>query len=518
VSSYLPVIIEVLVLLAVLGLAAAIATPIRRRTQPDQKGLRGLAHYLTLPTLVVVLTPLLSLALRTWPSAGLYIGEHMNHLRAWEVFWAGVLVLAFIEAMAHQIVAYRNREWPVPDLLEDILRALLVLALAFVVLKLELGWDIGPLLASTALLTAVLGFALQGVLGNLLAGMSLHLTRTVKQGDWIAVAGVEGRIKRTNWRETRIRTVDGHEMVVPNSQVSSSVVHNINHPNPTRRHRINIGASYSDAPDEVIAALEEAAREVEEVLDRPAPEAIVTTFEDYGINYQLRFWSKQFHRRLWIEGQVNRRVWYKFKRRGIEIPFPMSDKLLNDFMTVVYNQRKLEIDDVAVAAIARDLATSQLGEMLPLEMADFARLAPRVAREPFTRGEVLMRQGDAGDSFHVLVSGKLQGTVGGDDDITFEVGPGAVIGEMSLLNDEPRGATLVVAESADVLTFDRAAFVALLELNPEVPERLADLCAERLAQNRARQDKARQTREQITVDHGERTSVLQRLLGLMGRR
>lgn len=517
-TTYLPIIIEVLVLLAVLGLAAIIAAPIRRRTEPDQKGLRGLAHYLTLPALVVVLTPLLSLALRTWPDAGQYIGEHMDHLRAWEVFWVGVLALALLEALAHQIVAYRGRDWPVPDLLEDILRAVLIMALAFVVLKLELGWDIGPLLASTALLTAVLGFALQGVLGNLLAGMSLHLTRTVKQGDWIAVAGVEGRIKRTNWRETRLRTVDGHEMVVPNSQVSDSVMHNLNHPNPTRRHRINVGASYSDEPDEVIAALVEAAAEVDEVLDRPAPEAIVTTFEDYGINYQLRFWSRQYHRRLSIEGQVNRRIWYKFKRRGIEIPFPMSDKLLNDFMTVVYNQRKLEIDDVATARIAHDLAASQLGDMLPLEPADYARLAPSVRRELYTHGEVLMRQGEPGDTFHVLVSGALKGTIDGDDAITFEIKPGAVVGEMSLLNDEPRGATIVVAESADIVTFDRDAFVAMLELGPEVPERLADLCAERLAQNRARQDEARQTREQVTVNQKERAGVLKRLLGLMSRR
>lgn len=516
-SGYLPLITELSLFLLVFLLALALAAPVRRRTQPDQRGLAGLAHHLVRPALVLVLTPLLALALQFWPPADAWLADHGDHLRAWEVFWAGVLALGLIEAVARQLVAWRGREWPVPDLLEDLLRAVLILVLAFVVLRVELGWNIGPLLASTALVTAVLGFALQGVLGNLLAGMSLHLTRTVKQGDWVAVGDVEGRVKRTNWRETRIRTIAGHELIVPNSRVADSVIHNLNHPSPLRRHAVDVGASYSDEPDQVIAALVAAAREVPEVLDRPAPDALVTAFEDYGINYRLRYWTRNYQQRTLIDGQVCRHIWYKFKRRGIEIPFPMSDKLLNDFMTVVYQQRKLAVDDQDVAAIARDLAASQLGDMLPLDAADYARLAPRVRRELFTHGETLMTQGDPGDTFHVLISGKLTGTIAGDDVVTFDVGPGAVLGEMSLLTGEARAATLVVAESSVVLTFDRDAFVALLGLTPEVPERLADLAAERLARNRAAADVARAERNQVTVDGDERASVLSRLLGFLGR-
>ncbi|MEZ4386437.1 MAG: mechanosensitive ion channel family protein [Candidatus Krumholzibacteriia bacterium] len=517
-TSYLPQIGELVVLLLVFLLALALASPVRRRTRHDQRGLGGFAHHLVRPALVLILTPLVAVALGQWPPAHEWLAAYPNHVRAWMVFWAGVATVGLGEAVARQVVAWRGREWPVPELLEDMLRVVLILPFAFLVLRLELGWNIGPLLASTALVTAVLGFALQGVLGNLLAGMSLHLTRTVKQGDWIQVGEVEGRIKRTNWRETRVHTINGHELIVPNSELAGSVIHNLNHPTALRRHRVDVGASYSDAPDEVIAALEEAARAVPDVLEKPAPEAIVTTFEDYGINYRLRYWTRQYHRRAYIDGQVCRHIWYKFKRRGIEIPFPMSDKLLNDFMTVVYQQRKLESDDRDVAAIARDLADSQLGAMVPLDAADFARLAPRVRREAYTHGEVLMAQGDAGESFHVLVSGRLQGRIAGPDEVTFEVGPGAVVGEMSLLTGEPRVATLTVAESSELLTFDREAFVALLGLKDTVPECLADLAASRMAQNRAAADASRAAREQVAADPQERAGVLRRLLGFLGRR
>lgn len=516
-SNYLPLVIEILSLVLVYAAATVVTLPVRRRLNADQKGIGGIVYHVARPVVILVVSLVLAWSLRYWPATATWIAANPHHVSAWSVFWGGVITLALIEAVAHQVFAWRGRDWPIPDLLEDLMRAVLILLLAFVVLKFELGWDIGPLLASTALLTAVMGFALQGVLGNLLAGMSMHLTRTVRQGDWIAVGDVEGRIKRTNWRETRVATLNGYELIVPNSHLAGAVVHNLNHPTPMRRHAVEVGASYSDEPDEVIAALVEAAREVAEVESSPVPNAIITGFEDYGINYRLRFWTRQFHHRLRINGEVSRYIWYKFKRRGIEIPFPMSDKLLNDFMQVVYSQRKLDADDRDLDAIARDLAESQIDQLVSLDETEYATLARSVQRELWTRGERLMSQGEAGDTFHVLVSGRLEGHIAGDEEITFTVEPGAVLGEMSLLTGEARSATLTAAESCVLLTFDRKAFVALLGLRPEIPERLADLAAERLARNRAAAEEVRQHRAEVTVDRKERAGIMKRLVGFLGR-
>ena len=201
--------------------------------------------------------------------------------------------------------------------------------------KTVLDIDISPLLASTALVTAVVGFALQGVLSNLLAGMSLHLTRSVLPSDWVSIGDVEGQVLDTNWRETRLRTASGHTMIIPNSTVANATIHNMSWPTPLRRHRLPVGAGYSDTPGDVIDALVQSALNVPEVLRDPPPDAYVTAFQDFGINYVLRFWTHSYHKRQRIEGHVARMIWYQFKRRGIEIPFPMSDRLLDDFMTVV---------------------------------------------------------------------------------------------------------------------------------------------------------------------------------------
>jgi small-conductance mechanosensitive channel/CRP-like cAMP-binding protein len=527
VTSYLPPALGLLALLVILAIASGAAAPLRRRAGVRRAGAAAFFAQVVPPLLVLLLTPFAAWLLGQHDELRAWVHDQSRILEAWQAFWVGALVIAVVEGMARQVWALRRRPFPLPDLLDDILRGIGLLLLAFFVLKGELGWDIGPLLASTALLTAVVGFALQGVLGNLLAGMSLHITRTVSPGDWIMVGDVEGKVTRTNWRETRLQSVNHEEMIVPNARLSDTTVHNLSQPTPKRRHRIDVGASYSDAPDEVIAALVEAAREIPEVLDDPAPHALITAFADYGINYRLFFWTEQYHLRGTINGHVCRHVWYKFKRRGIEIPFPMSDKLLNDFMTVVNHQRDLPPEAKSVAATVRDLLASDLRAKLvvddggaPLLSEDDLRaVAPLVRRELWTRGETLMRQGDDGETFYVIASGKLDGVVSlgaGQPSTSFQVGPGAVVGEMGLLTGAPRGATLTTATSCELLAFDRAAFVALLGLRPEVPQRLADLAATRQAANLAAADAARQALAARSGDSGKE-GILRRLLGFLGR-
>lgn len=115
------------------------------------------------------------------------LGEWNPYLRAWITLWQVLLIIGGIEAAALWVYEVRRRQFPVPTLLRSIGRGIVALAVAFALLKYSLGADISPLLASTALLTAVVGFALQGMLGNLMSGKSLHLVRSVVPGDWYAL-------------------------------------------------------------------------------------------------------------------------------------------------------------------------------------------------------------------------------------------------------------------------------------------------------------------------------------------
>ena len=446
---------------------------------------------------------------------------HEALFRAWFAFWWLVLLIDGCECALRLIYALRQRPFPVPSLIRNILHVLLIVGALLVVAKSILNSDISTALASTALLTAVIGFALQGVLGNLLAGMSMHIVRSTVPGDWVAVGDVEGEVIETNWRETRLRTVGGHMLVVPNSKVAESVIHNMTHPTPLRRVRISVGASYSDAPAEVMAALEASALSVPEVMCDPQPSAVLTEYKDFGINYDLRFWTNRYFDRAKLISDVQSRIWYQFKRRGIEIPFPMSDKLLNDFMTVVNHQRTLPPTDKEqernmTALLQSDFSRSVLLDAEGRLLADEEALRPVVRamrRVQYTRGETLFTQGEEGETAYVLVRGRVDGRVEFESDVaphTFEVQVGALLGEMSLMTGLPRTATLQAAEEVELLEIPKVACVQLWGVRPDLPSKLAELVSQRAAQNASMYTQLKAMPRAGLRESLQRDSILQR--------
>ncbi len=530
-NQYLPTTIEILTMLLLWLVARGLTMTLKssgKGSGSTPSGLGSLGLFVLMPLIVLALSWSVTVALKYLPQTAGWLEQNHSHQAAWFIFWSGVAFLLFVEGSAHLIFARRGSELPIPGLLMGIIRTLAVVGLAFAVLRFELGLDIAPLLASTALLTAVVGFALQGVLGNLLAGMSLHITRSVVPGDWIEIDGLAGKVTETNWRETRIRTMGGHVKILPNSKVSESTVHNMVRPNPARRHTIDVGASYSDAPDDVITALVAAAKEVDTVLPHPDPDVCITEFQDFGINYRLRFWTRDYHRKEAIEGDVNRMIWYKFKRAGIEIPFPMSDQLLNDYLMLVNNQMKLDPKDKEMAFISEALHASDLVQKLVLDedgqplltLQDMQTIAPLVRRVRYTKDETLFHQGDQGHTCHILVSGGLAGRVLGDKGETvveFVLEEGDLVGEMSLMLDMPRSAEINVTESSVLLELGPKAFRGLLALNDQVPAAFARLAAERAAANKDVMEKWADNHDAVDSGDLNEKGFLRRFLGLLGR-
>jgi small-conductance mechanosensitive channel/CRP-like cAMP-binding protein len=526
--------LEALVYLSIYLIASLVTLPVRRRIQEFENqgqallaGLKGLAARVARPLTVLLLSELALGLSKLNVSVTSRLQEVPTRVRAWLIFWAIILFLNLIEGVARQFYLLRGRSFPIPELLVSILRTVLILAAAFGIFQSVMDIDISPLLASTALVTAVVGFALQGVLSNLLAGMSMHITRSVMPSDWVSIGDVEGKVIETNWRETRLRTNSGHVMIVPNSTVSAATIHNMTWPTPLRRHTLPVGASYADTPGDVIDALIRSAASVPEVLADPQPDAYITEFKDFGINYVLRYWTHNYHERAIIDGDVARMIWYQFKRRGIEIPFPMSDKLLNDFMAVVYNQRSMPPEDDEVARRVHDLKASDFCTRIlvdgeganMLKDEDLRQVARLVGRVLYTRGETLFRQGDEGDSCYVVVSGRVHGRVEYEDEtqtVEFDVGPGALLGEMSLMTGLPRTATIFAKEEVELLEIPQNAFACLLGLHEDIPALLSRVVAERAAKNAAALERLKTMKSVDVVQTLCQENILQRFLRILG--
>jgi small-conductance mechanosensitive channel/CRP-like cAMP-binding protein len=500
----LPHIQNVALALGVLFVAYLLTVPLRRRyasreglESGHRSGRQYVGAVLNYPAFSVAVL-VLSIPAIYW----LYRPQPRAYDQAWLLFWGIFAIVRFVEGLLVETFLQMGRACPLSRLTRGLLRLAIMMGVAFLLIRYQLGHEIGVLLTSTAIVTGVIGFAMQGVLGNLLAGMSLHACRSVAMGDWIEVDGTVGQVTLVNWRETRLRTLGGHIVIVPNGKMADVTLRNFSSPTSLRRHEVPVAASYGDAPGDVIAALVEAAQSVPMVEKEPAPDAYVTGFKDFCIEYVLRFWSRQYERRTIVEGHVMRMIWYKFTRRGIEIPFPMSGRLLGNFLEAVHAQKfekplasEIErcVDDLVRSDFGRKLMAGPDGVCM-LSRDELKAVARNVKRTRFTHGEVLMRQGDEGESFYVLVQGNVQGTIASPETarpIEFELKPGALFGEMSLLTGLPRSATMTAATHCELLEFDRGAFAHLLSLREEIPQVLSDLAAARARENAASLERLR---------------------------
>jgi small-conductance mechanosensitive channel/CRP-like cAMP-binding protein len=496
-------------LAAVVLLAAyLLSLPLRRRyttpegTEPSRRSGRQflgvLASYITFAVVVLAL----SVPLILWLNRSQVAPLPRPYDQAWLTFWGIYALVRLIEGLFVELFAQARKTCPLNRLTRGLLRLAIMLGVAFLLIKYQLTLQITVLLTSTAIVTGVIGFAMQGVLGNLLAGMSLHASRSLSVGDWIEVDGTIGKVVVANWRETRLRTLGGHMVIVPNGKLADQTIRNFSSPTSLRRHEVPVAASYGDAPGDVIAALIEAAQSVPAVEKHPVPDAHVTGFKDFCIEYVLRFWSRQYEQRTTIEGHVMRMIWYKFQRRGIEIPFPMSGRLLGNFLEAVHAQQFEKPLASQIERVVDDLLRSDFGRKLMagpdgvciLSRDELKAVARDVKRTLFTHGETLMHQNDAGESFYVLVQGKVKGSISNSDaerPIEFELQPGALFGEMSLLTGLPRSATMTAVTDCELLEFDGSAFARLLSLREEIPQVLSDLAAARARENMAALEKLR---------------------------
>ena len=413
------------------------------------------------------------------------------------VFFVIFFLVRLVDAVIQVSYARKGKPFPLPRVLHGFILIVIYLAVLFSILDQFLRIDIKPLLAGSAILTAVLGLALQGVLGNILAGMSLHYTKSFARGDWIRVKEKEGVVIDTNWRETRIMDNASNIIIFPNSEVAADMIINYSLPDTLVEIELPVKTSFNAPPGLVFDLLIEAAREVPAIVVEPAPKALLTNYDEFGLSYVVKFFINDYKRKDDIKAEVARLAWYKFQRHDIEIPLPVENRvrhILKSFRpderiaeAAVSNERNTQA--LAGSSFLRVQEGEKAGEMV-LSAAEVRDLASRARHGTFAEGEVLFRQGERGDKCYVVARGKVRGEIiyeenGKKYSTSFEVGPGGIVGEMSLLTGIPRTATVVAAGDSELLEIGAEAFAALLGRNPALADVVAEIVSGRNRANLA---------------------------------
>jgi small-conductance mechanosensitive channel len=188
-----------------------------------------------------------------------------------------------------------------------------------------IGIDLSGLAVIVGLLSVGIGFGLQNVTSNFIAGLILLFERPIKVGDRVTVGHTEGDVIAINMRSTTIRSLDNISIIVPNSEFVSSQVINWSHGDPKVRLIVDVGVSYNSNLDDVIRSLREVADDNQNVLKHPEPDVLLASFGDSSWNMKLRVWLKDPQNYYKIHSDINCEIVRKFREKGIEIPFPQRD-------------------------------------------------------------------------------------------------------------------------------------------------------------------------------------------------
>ena len=171
------------------------------------------------------------------------------------------------------------------------------------------------------------GFGLQQIVGNWVAGLVLLIEQPVRIGDVISVKSLAGTIVRIGGRSTWVRTYDDEVVIIPNSDLTNHQVVNWTANDLKVRLTLPVGVSYGSDPEQVRNSLLQIMEENSEVLKTPPPEVIFKDLGDSSLDFLLRFWAEvspeQDH--YGLKSDLYFAILKSFRELGIEIPFPQRD-------------------------------------------------------------------------------------------------------------------------------------------------------------------------------------------------
>jgi small-conductance mechanosensitive channel len=184
------------------------------------------------------------------------------------------------------------------------------------------GIDVTSLLTGLGILGFTIGFALQDIARNFIAGLLLLVRQPFSVGDAVEVAGHTGTVMDITTRDTVIKTADGVMEIIPNLDVYTNPIVNYSEL-PLRRRTVMIGLGYGEDVDRSRAAFLNAIRSTEGVAEEPAPEMITEELGDSALTIAVRFWvNQETHNLFAVHSKVVEALNRTAEREGIDLPYP----------------------------------------------------------------------------------------------------------------------------------------------------------------------------------------------------
>lgn len=399
--------------------------------------------------------------------------------------YRGLLFAAFVplifvavrlfDRFAFDLAMSRRGRIAAPQLLRDLVSIVLYFLLVSWTVSAIFEYSLTKWLAATTVLAAILGLALQETLGNLFSGIALHMEDSFSVGDVMKSGEFIGVIESVTWRATKMRTFNNEVVILPNSLLARERIEVF------ARDRLNgrilsVGVDYSVPPATVIGILTQAVSHVDGVSREIPCFARVGSFGDSSVNYEIKYYTRDYSTRDRIDADIRKAIWYALRRNQISIPFPIR-------ANIDYEPSKHDAHELSPENVLERLKNVDILAALPPEAHETLSAAAGV--HFYSRGETIITLGSAGESMFIVHEGTVSVRIAEDGTGRREVaqlGTGSVFGEMALLTGETRAADVVALTDVTAIEIGKDALQPILHDHPD----FANVISSKMTERRAR--------------------------------
>ena len=432
------------------------------------------------------------------------------------VIGMGIAVIRMCGLLAFRIVLPFTRLKP-PSITEDIFVIIGYLAWGMVRLRYA-GLDLGSIVATSAMITAVVAFSMQDTLGNILGGLALQLDNSIGIGDWIKVDDVVGRVVDIRWRSTLVETRNGETVVFPNSQLMKGkfVVLGRRSGQPVQLRRwVWFNVSLNITPSQVVKAVDEsiAQAEISNVAKQPAPNCVLMEIDKGVARYALRYWLTDLVVDDPTDAAVRWHVYTSLQRAGIQLEVERQN--------VHYVKENEKYEGVVHQREAHQRVKALKNVELFAQMTDdeLAALAERLKYAQFAKGNIISKQGAIAHWLYIIINGEAEvylETPTGERSSVNILGKGSFFGEMGMMTGAPRSASVIAKTDVECYRLDKEAFAGIMQARPGLAKEITHVLVERRAQLddvlHHLDDKTRE--QEKTSQHNELLESVTRFFGL----
>lgn len=432
-------------------------------------------------------------------------------LLATSVVGIGAVIIRLASSLLFQLLLPRLR-LDLPRIVEDLWVTALVVAWLLYWLA-GAGLDLKSLLATSAVITAVLAFSMQDTLGNILGGVVLQLDSSLRVGDWVKIDDVSGQVVDVRWRHTAIETRNRETVVIPNGWLVKNRFTVIGSRSDVRtrwRRWVWFNISLDATPSRVLQVLEDSVRDsgVANVLLDPPPSAVLMDVAQGFGRYALRYWMADPRPDDPTDSDVRRNALAALARHDMPLALIQEERLI-----IKENERRraaVQADELA----RRQAILADVDLFASFSADELRALAEKLVIAPFVKGSTITRQGRVAHWLYLIVSGEADVWIEQNGKRTHiaTLMSGSVVGEMGMMTGEPRRATVTARSDVECLRLGKSGLESVLRARPDIASEISAVIAARQGQL----DEARQTANAAAADRDGSDDIGARIRAFFG--